>query len=799
MGHPNSSLTLGIPFASADGRFYSRFPQGNRFSEAGLASGALSVAVAAAPNGFAGSGLTALELDFIARATAPGVKYATNFKDVWLNGVKNAARSGIATNQKLRDEAFEVPGDVNRVTLDTTRKLSGNGLRLETLPTTDRQEGSWAFQPNGIDGTLHSEIYLQCSIYLPRETLAYRWLDNGDAFQKFINLGQLGSGQVVIGYDRFCGFICLLLNGTGSLGGQLYSIAGGSNPWGITTTRENPALGAGTTLTSANSRQQWLNTYGPLPRALGNDPVNETNYDYSASDPYLDTRAGNLFGWPDSRVLASGAVPWQKDGWTVVEVYCKYNGPGPVSTIQLWAQPRAAGGAPLSPPVLLIDEVGTVDLGTTNTVAAGFNAWDRFELLNYATGRQPEPGRPVQYTYFDEVITAIAAINFPGGYEPPAHQGASSAPNYAQSMVAGTWYDISGTTPDLSLASTNIPNNVDPDPARSKPYSGGIGFRGIMDAWSSSVYCPTLGAYGSQLFYGGGHSDYWGNGILRFDIATRTWSMLTQPSEAGPFSGTLTNGAYIDGTPSPPHTYQYEQYDPVSKSLVTIKAIDHVGASQSEPISTWALPWMFSTETLTWRRGPLNSNTSSPSDGLMCYDSARLGFWHCNHTNGVFTLYSPAGDNGNGTFGTWSAIADSPDVYNSGSAMAHDPVTDRILVMDFTAGALWRKSPASMVTARVAVSQTGKPTTVKYSSWEWSSALGGFICMIAGTGNVYVVRSADAWATSTWTLLTTNTNGKTFTAATGIFNRVRVCEYGTTVLLVFGLSTATAARAIRLQ
>ena len=375
----------------------------------------------------------------------------------------------------------------------------------------------------------------------------------------------------------------------------------------------------------------------------------------------------------------------------------------------------------------------------------------------------------------------------------------TAAPSYASLMTIGKWEDISGTTPGLGLSATNIPSNVDPDPTRSKPYSGGIGFRGIMDAWSSAVFCPTLGTYGSLLFYGGGHTDYWGNGVLRFDIGPRIWSMLTQPSEAGSFSGTLANGAYIDGTPSPPHTYQYEQYDPISRSLVTIKAIDHVGASQSEPISTWALPWMFSTQTLTWRRGPLNSNTSSPSDGLMCYDSTRLGFWHCNHTNGVFTLYSPASDNGNGTFGTWSAIADSPDVYNSGSAMGHDPTTDRVLVMDFTAGALWRKSPSSMVTARAAVSQTGQPTTVKYSSWEWSSVLGGFICMIAATGNVYLVKSTNSWTSATWTLMTTNTNSKSFTAPTGIFNRARVCEYGTIVLLVFGLSTSTPARAIRLQ
>lgn len=48
MGHPNSSITFGIPLASSDGRYYSRYPSGDRFGVAGNASGGL-IAVSAAP------------------------------------------------------------------------------------------------------------------------------------------------------------------------------------------------------------------------------------------------------------------------------------------------------------------------------------------------------------------------------------------------------------------------------------------------------------------------------------------------------------------------------------------------------------------------------------------------------------------------------------------------------------------------------------------------------------------------------------------------------------------------------
>ena len=48
MGHPNSSFTLGIPRASADGRYYSRFPQGDKSSITGNASAQLTTAVSVA-------------------------------------------------------------------------------------------------------------------------------------------------------------------------------------------------------------------------------------------------------------------------------------------------------------------------------------------------------------------------------------------------------------------------------------------------------------------------------------------------------------------------------------------------------------------------------------------------------------------------------------------------------------------------------------------------------------------------------------------------------------------------------
>jgi hypothetical protein len=190
----------------------------------------------------------------------------------------------------------------------------------------------------------------------------------------------------------------LLLNGTDTLGGYLHFLDSSQNPWGIATTRENPAIDNGANPGPNASTTQWLNNYGPMPRSMARDG----DYGYSSGNPYLYNR--NMpNGWPDSRAVASGAVPWQMDGWTTLEAYLEYSGSG--STIKVWAAPYG------QPPVLIVNEVKRVGLGSP-----GSNAWSRFELLNYATGRTSEGSRPTQNTYYDEVIVSTQPIKFPGGF-----------------------------------------------------------------------------------------------------------------------------------------------------------------------------------------------------------------------------------------------------------------------------------------------------------------------------------------------------------------------------------------------
>jgi hypothetical protein len=243
------------------------------------------------------------------------------------------------------------------------------------------------------------------------------------------------------------------------------------------------------------------------------------------------------------------------------------------------------------------------------------------------------------------------------------------------------------------------------------------------------------------------------------------------------------------------------QYEPVSNSLVCMRSMDHTGASASDPISDWSLPQMFSYTTGTWRRGPNNyANIRAVTDALACYDSNRLCMWQCNHNTGEFAAFTPAGDNGNGTFGSWGPTFDDPGIYSRYSAMGLDPGADRILFFNFrTSSNIYRKDPSNMAAARVTVTQIGAPTMIEGSSLQWVPALGGFVTMQSGTGNVYLVTSANGWTSATWTLLTSNVNGKTFDAGNGLFNKAQVATYGTLVLLFVQLSQSVPTLCMKLQ
>src|SRR4029453_2849558 len=97
------------------------------------------------------------------------------------------------------------------------------------------------------------------------------------------------------------------------------------------------------------------------------------------------------------------------------------------------------------------------------------------------------------------------------------------------------------------------------------PWSGRGGFASITEAWNGAVYASQHGRSGAMVVFGGGHNDYFGSDVHGFDVADREWRCLTTgyvrgaPSAYGE-GAFYADAEYPDGSPLPPHTYDYIQY-----------------------------------------------------------------------------------------------------------------------------------------------------------------------------------------------------------------------------------------------
>ena len=296
-------------------------------------------------------------------------------------------------------------------------------------------------------------------------------------------------------------------------------------------------------------------------------------------------------------------------------------------------------------------------------------------------------------------------------------------PAWVERMGLHRWYAISGDRPDLELPATAPGTRylVDNDPARDprlnpaltvkerlrrawgreprSPWHGNAGFSAITEAWNSAVYASRLGAGGSMVLFGGGHDDYFGSDVHAFDLATREWRRLADGYVSGS-AGDYGTGAhypdsiYPDGSPLPPHTYDYAQYDALGNDYVLLKGQTELGRN----VKAVAIPHLFNLDTLQWRHGPRHPAAILNSAGWTTWDASRRMLWgHSGDDGGgnAFIGYSPDGDNANGTRGRWSEHLPNllPGAANH-NAMQLDPVRDVIVVSVHARNELYAIDPA---------------------------------------------------------------------------------------------------------
>lgn len=140
-----------------------------------------------------------------------------------------------------------------------------------------------------------------------------------------------------------------------------------------------------------------------------------------------------------------------------------------------------------------------------------------------------------------------------------SYSAASGATVYGGRFILPAWIPALNTI--ASAPEVNSFASIDPGDSPPNGWSYNVGgtllsnhWNTVIDDFSGGVYNPYLGLKGSMIYNGGGHSaTNWG-GIVRFDIATLTYSIVV--------GGTLnaypideTNQEYADGNPASAHTY----------------------------------------------------------------------------------------------------------------------------------------------------------------------------------------------------------------------------------------------------
>lgn len=357
-----------------------------------------------------------------------------------------------------------------------------------------------------------------------------------------------------------------------------------------------------------------------------------------------------------------------------------------------------------------------------------------------------------------------------------------SAPDWLDEMPAGHWYRISGNDPDLDLTvterGTRYLEDGDPamdirlNPSRSlthrlrrlagryvmAPWSGRCGFSAITEAWNGAVFADRFGRSGSMIVFGGGHNDYFGSDVHAFDLATRQWRRISDgyvsgETEAYGQGAVYPDAEYPDGSPLPPHTYEYVQYDPAGNDLLLLKGQLELGPN----VTPTPVPHMFNLDSLTWRRGPKHPRAVLNSAGWTTWDAARRTLWGNSGNDGnTFIGFCPDGPNtdgpnagspdADGAFGSWGPLFAGNLAGNADhNAMMIDPGRDIIVVLAHGVDTLYVIDPAEPDKAAAPLASTGpRPPLSPYAAIGFARNLGAFVYFSAvGSPDVYAIEAPE--------------------------------------------------------
>jgi hypothetical protein len=326
-------------------------------------------------------------------------------------------------------------------------------------------------------------------------------------------------------------------------------------------------------------------------------------------------------------------------------------------------------------------------------------------------------------------------------------------PAWIEAMSLDRWYAISGDHPGLQLPATAPGTRylIDTDPARDpalnpartgkerlrrmlgrepkSPWHGAVGFSAITEAWNGAAYASRYGVSGSMIIFGGGHNDYFGSDVHAFDLASREWRRIADGYVCGDdddygAGARYPESVYPDGSPLPPHTYDYVQYDALGNDYILFKGQTELGPD----VKAVAIPHLFNFDRLSWRHGPQHPTAILNSGGWTTWDESRRVIWgHSGDDGGgnAFIGFFPDGENANGSVGGWSDHFPSklPGIANH-NAMQIDPARDVIIVSVHAHGELYAIDPADPEREISRIKSAGcKPVLRPYAAMQYAPNL----------------------------------------------------------------------------
>jgi hypothetical protein len=189
----------------------------------------------------------------------------------------------------------------------------------------------------------------------------------------------------------------------------------------------------------------------------------------------------------------------------------------------------------------------------------------------------------------------------------------------------------------IGVASPSTLSDVDPCPTHDCIYSRVEKQAGMFD-WCGMAFAPSLGPLGSIVVFGGGHDNYWGNEVYRYDMSTRLFTRVREPYTGmvvGPSgyhtdfetceyyadaSGTIA-GTELDREPFMSHTYDGVQWIPGADAGNTHGYVT-MAFQQWKPTSGGRQRHWVNLDTMKWERMGIQTSGSF-SDHPACYDSVR--------------------------------------------------------------------------------------------------------------------------------------------------------------------------------